>query len=135
MFNQITLLGYLGKDASSTNNNGTIVTKFSVATKKSWKDQNDDWQEKSQWHEVVCFGPTYQAMTSRLVKGAQVFVQGQLTTHKYDRTHKVPAGGKKVIEYVIKQLVVEIKADTIRILDRSSNSDHDATEPEPTEAP
>jgi single stranded DNA-binding protein len=135
MFNQITLLGYLGKDAVSSNKGGTIVTKFSVATKKSWKDQNDEWQEKSQWHQIVCFGPTYEAMTSRLIKGAQVFVQGQLSTHDYERTIKVPAGGKKVIDHVIKQLVVEIKVDTLRILDRSSNTDHDAAEPEPTEAP
>jgi single-strand DNA-binding protein len=134
MFNQITILGYLGNDASSKNANGTTVTKFSVATKKSWKDQNNEWQEKSQWHQVVCFGATFESLTSPL-KGAQVFVQGQLTTHEYDRTHKVPAGGKKVIEYVIKQLVVEIKADTIRVLDRSANTDHEATEPEPTEAP
>ena len=135
MFNQITLLGYLGKDASSTNKNGTTVTKFSVATKKSWKDENNEWQEKSQWHQIVCFGPNFEAMTSRLVKGAQVFVQGQLTTHEYDRIIKVPAGNSKVIEHVIKQLVVEVKADTIRVLDRSANPDHDATEPEPTEAP
>ena len=135
MFNQITLLGYLGKDASSSNKNGTTVTKFSVATKKSWKDQNDEWQEKSQWHQVVCFGETFEAMTPRLVKGAQVFVQGQLATHNYDRTIKVPAGNGKVIEHVIKQLVVEVKADTIRVLDRSVNPDNDAAEPEPTEAP
>jgi single-strand DNA-binding protein len=135
MFNQITLLGYLGKDATTSNKGGTIVTKFSVATKKSWKDQNDEWQEKSQWHQIVCFGPTFEAMTSRLVKGTQVFVQGQLATHDYNRTIKVPAGGKKVIEHVVKQLVVEVKAETIRILDRSANSDHDAAEPEPTEAP
>jgi single stranded DNA-binding protein len=135
MFNQITLLGYLGKDASSSNKNGTIVTKFSVATKKSWKDQNDEWQEKSQWHQVVCFGENFEAVTSRLVKGAQVLVQGQLTTHEYDRTHKVPAGNGKVIEHVVKQLVVEVKADTIRILDRSANTDNEVVEPESTEAP
>ncbi len=135
MFNQITLLGYLGKDASSTNKSGTIVTKFSVATKKSWKDENDEWQEKSQWHQVVCFGEKYEALTSRLVKGAQVLVQGQLTTHHYDRTIKVPAGNGKVIEHVIKQLVVEVKADTIRIPDRSANTDNEEVEPESTEAP
>ena len=135
MFNQITLLGYLGKDASSSNKGGAIVTKFSVATKKSWKDQNDEWQEKSQWHQVVCFGEKFEAMTSRLVKGAQVFVQGQLTTHNYDRTIKVPAGNGKVIEHVVKQLVVEVKADTIRIPDRSANTDNEEVEPESTEAP
>ena len=135
MINQLTILGHLGQNATVKHANGTIITKFSVATKKSWKDENNEWQEKSQWHQVVCFGSNFEAMSSRLVKGAQVFVQGQLTTHEYDRTHKVPAGGKKVIEYVIKQLVVEIKADTIRVLDRSANSDHEAAEPEPTEAP
>jgi single-strand DNA-binding protein len=135
MYNQLTILGYLGQNASVKHANGTTVTKFSVATKKSWRDDNNEWQEKSQWHQVVCFGPSFEAMSSRLVKGALVFVQGQLSTHEYDRTMKVPAGGKKVIEHVIKQLVVELKADTIRVLDRSANTDQDAAEPEPTEAP
>jgi hypothetical protein len=47
----------------------------------------------------------------------------------------VPAGNGKTIEHVIKQLVVEVKADTIRVLDRSANTDHEAAEPEATEAP
>jgi single-stranded DNA-binding protein len=33
--------------------NGTSVVKFSVATKRSWKDTNDEWQERTQWHQVV----------------------------------------------------------------------------------
>ena len=134
MINQLTILGHLVQNATVKHANGTIITKFSVATKKSWKDENNEWQEKSQWHQVVCFGSNFEAMSSRLVKGALVYVQGQLTTHEYDRTIKVPAG-KKVIEHTIKQLVVELKADTIRILDRPANTDHDAVEPEPTEAP
>jgi single stranded DNA-binding protein len=134
MINQLTILGHLGQNATVKHANGTTATKFSVATKKSWKDENNEWQEKSQWHQVVCFGSNFEAMSSRLVKGALVYVQGQLTTHEYDRTIKVPAG-KKVIEHTIKQLVVELKADTIRILDRPANTDHDAVEPEPTEAP
>jgi Single-strand binding protein family len=32
------------------------VTKFSVATRKSWKDENNEWKEKTQWHNVVAFG-------------------------------------------------------------------------------
>jgi single-strand DNA-binding protein len=134
MINQLTILGHLGQNATVKHANGTTITKFSVATKKSWKDENNEWQEKSQWHQVVCFGSNFEAMSSRLVKGALVFVQGQLTTHEYDRTIKVPAG-KKVIDHVVKQLVVELKADTIRVLDRSANTDHDAVEPEPAEAP
>jgi single-strand DNA-binding protein len=134
MINQLTILGHLGQNATLKHANGTTITKFSVATKKSWKDENNEWQAKSQWHQVVCFGSNFEAMSSRLVKGALVFVQGQLTTHEYGCTIKVPAG-KKVIDHVVKQLVVELKADTIRILDRSTNTDHDAAEPEPMEVP
>ena len=40
---------------------------------------------------------------------------------------------EQVIEHVMKQLVVELKADTIRILDRSSNGERDAAEPQTAE--
>jgi hypothetical protein len=55
--------------------------------------------------------------------------RANFTTREYDRTIKVP-NGKKVIEHVMKQLVVELKADTIRILDQSSNGERDAAEPQ-----
>ena len=48
-------------------------------------------------------------------------MQGELTTREYDRTIQVPSG-KKTIDHVIQQLAVELKADTIRLLDRTSNS-------------
>jgi single-strand DNA-binding protein len=135
MYNQLTIIGYLGKDATSKQlPNGTPVIKFSVATEKSWQDQNDEWQQRTQWHNVVCFGANYDQMIGRLVKGALVFVQGELTTHEYDRKIKI-GNGRNATEHSIKQLVVELKADTIRFLDRSPNSDGDAAEPEPTEAP
>jgi len=60
-------------------------------------------------------------MAERFVKGAHVLVQGELNTREYDRTITVPVG-KKTVEHVVKQLVVELKADTIRILDRSGAS-------------
>jgi hypothetical protein len=51
-------------------------------------------------------------LAERLVKGAHVFAQGQLTTHEYDRTIKVPAGNGKSIEHTIQQTIVELKANT-----------------------
>jgi hypothetical protein len=52
---------------------------------------------------------------------AHTSLQGELTTREYDRTIQVPSG-KKTIEHVIQQLAVELNADTIRIIDRASNS-------------
>ena len=129
--NQLTLIGFLGKAAETEYlPNGTPVVKFSVATKKSWKDENDTWKEKTQWHNVVAFGRGFVPIAERLGKGAHVFVQGELVTREYDRTITVP-NGKTSIEHVIRQIVVELKADTIRLLDRSSaiDEEHDAAEP------
>ena len=66
-------------------------------------------------------GNGFAQLASRLSKGAHVFVQGELTTREYNRTIQVPSG-KKTIEHVIQQLVVELKADTVRLLERSSSA-------------
>ena len=52
-------------------------------------------------------------------------MQGELTTREYDRTIQVPSG-KKTIEHVIQQLAVELKADTIRLLDRAASANPEA---------
>jgi single-strand DNA-binding protein len=129
--NQLSIIGYIGRSAETKYlANGTAVTKFSVATKKSWKDENNEWKEKTQWHNVVAFGKGFEQLAERLVKGAHVFVQGGLTTREYNRTIKVPSGKGKSIEHTIQQTVVELKADTIRMLDRSNGGEHsDAAEP------
>jgi single-strand DNA-binding protein len=130
--NQLSIIGFIGKNAETKYlPNGTPVTKFSVATKKSWKDENNQWKEKTQWHNVAAFGKGFEQLADRLVKGAHVFVQGEITTHEYDRTIKVSIGKGKSIEHVIQQLAVELKADTIRTLDRSSSNSEqsDAAEP------
>lgn len=52
--NQLSIIGFLGRKAETKAlTNGTTVVKFSVATKRSWKDNNNEWQEKTQWHQVV----------------------------------------------------------------------------------
>jgi len=68
--NQLSIIGFVGKNAETKSlPNGTPVTKFSVATKKSWKDENDAWQQKTQWHNVVAFGKSFAQSADRLVKG------------------------------------------------------------------
>jgi single-stranded DNA-binding protein len=96
------------------------LNQLTVATKKSWKDEADGWKEKTQWHSVVAFGEGFAKSAGRLVKGAHVFVQGELATREYDRTITIRKG-KETIEHVIPQLVVELRADSIRILDRRNS--------------
>jgi single stranded DNA-binding protein len=122
--NQISIIGYLGGDAkTSSTNGGTQVTKFSVATNKSWKDDNSgDWKSKSQWHNIVGYGDWPASLAARLVKGAHVFVQGELVTREYERTVEVTVGKKKV-EAKVMQLAVEIRPDKISLLDRKPDTE------------
>jgi single-strand DNA-binding protein len=130
-FNQLTTIGFIGKNAETNQlANGTPVTKFSVATTRAWKDDKGEWKTRTQWHNVVAFGQGFAQLAPRLSKGAHVFVQGELTTREYELTIQV-SSGKKTIEHVIQLLVVELKAETVRLLDRASE-----TQPEtPSEAP
>jgi single-strand DNA-binding protein len=134
MINQLITVGFVGKNAETKYlANGTSVVKFSVATKKSWKDEQGDWNAKTQWHNVVAYGKGFEPIAERLVKGTLVFDQGELTTREYDRTIRVTVG-EKPVDHVIQQLVVELKADAVRVLDRSSNSQSDADQTLPQNA-
>jgi single-strand DNA-binding protein len=128
--NQHMVIGFIGKDAETKYlPNGTPVVKFSVATKKSWKDENTgEWKDKTQWHNIVAFGKGFEPMSNRLLKGTHVFVQGELRTREYDKTIKT-GNGKKGSEIVIQQLVVETVANIVRVLDRNTNGQQsEATE-------
>ena len=55
--NQLTIIGFTGQDADfHYTPNGTAVTTLSLATKESWKNDNDEWQSRTDWHRVVAFG-------------------------------------------------------------------------------
>src|SRR5271163_3693840 len=53
--NHVQLIGFLGKDPvkRQVRGNGANFTVLSVATQQSWKDSNDEWQSKTEWHRVV----------------------------------------------------------------------------------
>lgn len=84
---------------------------------------------------VVAFRKGFAQLADRLAKGTHVFVQGELATREYDGLIKVPNGKGKNIEHVIQQIVVEPKADTVRVLDRSGNPGRAATSESQDEVP
>ena len=65
--------------------NGKSVSRLSLATSQSWKDKNTgERKEKTEWHRVVVFNEgLVNVVQQYLKKGAQVYVEGQLTTRKW----------------------------------------------------
>ena len=65
--------------------NGKNVARLSLATSQSWKDKNTgEKKEKTEWHRIVVFNEgLVNVVQQYLKKGAQIYVEGQLTTRKW----------------------------------------------------
>ncbi len=83
--NKVMLLGHLGKDPLIKQmSNGKNMATFSLATSESWKDKAGQWQNKTEWHNVVVMNDALANIASKyLQKGSKVFVEGKIQTSKY----------------------------------------------------
>ena len=84
--NKVLLIGRLGADPEIKQMvNGKSVARLSLATSQSWKDKTSgERKEKTEWHRVVIFNEgLVNVVKQYLKKGAQIYVEGQLTTNKY----------------------------------------------------
>ena len=84
--NKVQLIGRLGADPDIKQMvNGKNVARLSVATSQTWKDKSTgERKEKTEWHRVVIFNEgLVNVVQQYLKKGANVYVEGQLSTRKW----------------------------------------------------
>jgi len=84
--NSATIVGFVGADPEQrqARNNGAKFTVLSVATQRSWKNAQDEWSSKTEWHRVVIFNENLCKIAEQyLKKGSKVFIEGQLQTRKW----------------------------------------------------
>ena len=84
--NKVLLIGRLGADPEIKQMvSGKNVARLSLATSNTWKDKNTgEKKEKTEWHRVVIFNEGLVNVVQQYVKkGAQVYIEGQLTTRKW----------------------------------------------------
>lgn len=63
---------------------GNAVTSFSLATNKTYTDNNGNKQEKVEFHNVVVFGKTAENVARYMTKGSQIFIEGELQTRNWE---------------------------------------------------
>jgi single-strand DNA-binding protein len=84
--NKVLLIGRLGADPEIKQMvNGKSVARLSLATSQSWKDKNTgEKKEKTEWHRIVVFNEgLVNVVQQYLKKGAQIYIEGQLSTRKW----------------------------------------------------
>lgn len=83
--NKVFLLGNVGKDPEiRTTAGGMTVATFSLATADRAKDQQGNWADKTEWHNLVCFQRTAEIVRDYVKKGSQIFVEGKIQTRSWD---------------------------------------------------
>jgi len=106
--NKVILIGRLGKDPEVRYlENGAAVAKIGMATTESYKDKQGEWQDITEWHDVIMWRFLAERAEKSLKKGALVYVEGKLKSRKYQKEGEETA-----------RKITEVVADTFRLLSK-----------------
>lgn len=84
--NKVILLGHLGRDPEvKYTQSGTAVARFSLATNERFKGKDGQWQDKTEWHNVVLWQRLAELAGEHLHKGEKVYIEGRLETRSWDK--------------------------------------------------
>ena len=100
--------------------NGQNVCGFSIALNRSYKDANDEWQEATDYIDIVAWGTLAERVAQYLSKGRRVLVQGRLQSRSWEQD-----GAKRS--------KVEVLANDVTFLDGRNGSDSSSLSQEPEE--
>jgi single-strand DNA-binding protein len=85
-FNQVILMGNLTRDPElRTTPNGTSVCSFSLALNRSYKGADGQWQEATDYVDVVAWGPLGERVAQYLSKGRPCLVNGRLQSRSWEQ--------------------------------------------------
>lgn len=105
MINKVTLIGRLGADPELRHlENGTSVCKFSLATSENYKDKNDQWQQKTEWHTVIVWRDLADRVSKNAHKGGLVYVEGKITHRKYADKDGIDRFTTEIVADVVRSL-------------------------------
>jgi len=141
--NKVILIGNLGKDPEvKYTPSGTPVAKLALATNERYKDKSGEWQDRTEWHNIVLWQRLAEIAGEYLKKGNKVYIEGRLQTRSWD--DKQTNQKKYMTEVVANDLVLlggrgeagggEDFGGRSRGVAAGSNFDQRAPEPEPAAA-
>jgi len=83
--NKVILLGNVGKDPEiRSTTGGTLVANLSLATSERYKDKSGEWQERTEWHNLVSYARGAEILRDYVKKGSKLYVEGRIATRSWD---------------------------------------------------
>lgn len=122
-FNQVILMGNLTRDPELRQTpSGQSVCNFSLALNRSYRDANGEWQEATDYVDVVAWGPLGERVNQYLTKGRRCLVQGRLQSRSWEQDGQ-------------KRNKVEVLANDVTFLDGRGEAASNDSEAEDSAAP
>jgi single-strand DNA-binding protein len=83
--NKVILLGNVGKDPEMrATGGGTVVANFTLATSDRFQDAQGNWQDRTEWHNLVAFKRTAEIVRDYVKKGSKLYIEGKIQTRSWD---------------------------------------------------
>jgi single-strand DNA-binding protein len=83
--NKATLLGNVGKDPEiRTTPSGVMVATFGLATSDRFQDAQGNWQDRTEWHNLVAFKRTAEIVRDYVKKGSKLYIEGKIQTRSWE---------------------------------------------------
>lgn len=105
------VLGFVGDNPRiNTTQSGRRVANFSVATtEKGYTAQNGTtYPDKTEWHNIICWGKMVDVVEKFVRKGSQLYIQGKMRTRSYEKEGQT-------------RYSFEIECESLQLLDRRSD--------------
>ncbi len=94
--NKIIIIGHAGQDPEIRYTQNNIpVCSINVGVNGKRK-KNNEWQNHTEWFNVICFGKTAENATKFISKGKQIYVEGSIYSNHWEDKN-----GNKHIKYEI----------------------------------
>ena len=119
--NRVILVGHVGLEPEvRTLKNDRKVSHFNLASNFGWRDGKGDYQNRTDWHRIVCWG-NMADYSRKLSKGQHVYVEGSLRTREWtDENSK-------------KHYITEVYADMVTPLGKKKDKEEEGVEAVPDE--
>jgi single-strand DNA-binding protein len=83
--NKVILIGRAGKDPEIRSSaSGVMVANLTMATNDNQKDAQGNWQERTEWHNLVAFKRTAEIIRDYVKKGSKLYIEGKIQTRSWD---------------------------------------------------
>ncbi|MEK7557334.1 MAG: single-stranded DNA-binding protein [Patescibacteria group bacterium] len=126
--NKVMLIGRLTRDPESrTTPQGVTVCNFSLATSRTWKDDQGNTQDRTEFHNIVAWRRLGEICAQYLAKGRQIYLEGHLETRNWEDQN----GQKRYRTEVIADNMIMLgnKGDSTK----SAGADRGASSDQPVE--